>query len=134
MQFPNTRGNYCYISLNSNTIRVFQVSDSSIFFNASVLRQYSGPTHISYNDNTLYSYVAPTYGGKWWTDVVMEKSDDNSDCLVKFMHPEGPSPFFHWPQTDDICWVEMQSILKVIQPSTTGTGRQYILHEKIQRA
>jgi hypothetical protein len=60
----------------------------------------------------------------------MEKGDDSSDCLVKFMHPEGPSPSFHWVQKD-ICLVEMESVLKVIQPLTTGTGCQYILHEKI---
>jgi hypothetical protein len=53
----------------------------------------------------------------------MGKSDDCSDSLVKFMHPEGPSPSFHWPQKDDICWVEMESILKVIQALAAGTGR-----------
>jgi hypothetical protein len=39
----------------------------------------------------------------------MEKSEDNSDCPVKFMHPEGPSSSLHWPQMDDICWVKMDS-------------------------
>jgi hypothetical protein len=82
---------------------------------------------------TLFSYIAYTYGGKWWTRVVMEQSNYNSNYLLKFMHPGGPSPSFHWPQKDDICCIEMESILKVIQPSTTGTGCQYILHEMIQK-
>jgi hypothetical protein len=29
------------------------------------------------------------------------KNNDNSDCLVKFMSPVGPSTSFHWPQKDD---------------------------------
>jgi hypothetical protein len=50
------------------------------------------------------------------------------------MQPEGPSPSFHWCQTDDICWVEMENILEVIHPLTTGTGHQYALYEKIQNS
>jgi hypothetical protein len=88
-----------------------------------ILRQYSGPTHIAYNDNALYSYVAFTYGGKWWISVVMEKCDDNSDSLVKFMHPEGPSPSVHWPQKDDIYLVEMESILKVMMTISGATAQ-----------
>jgi hypothetical protein len=36
------------------------------------------------------------------------------------MHREGSSPSFHWPQMDDICWVEIKSILKVRQAPATG--------------
>jgi hypothetical protein len=73
MQISNTRENHCYTPLNSNTMRVFQIPGSSIFFDTCVLRQYSGPIHTTYNDNALYSYVACTYGGKWWICVVMRK-------------------------------------------------------------
>jgi hypothetical protein len=45
----------------------------------------------------------------------MGESNDSSDCLVRFMYPEGPSPSFHWSQKDDICWVKMESILKIIK-------------------
>jgi hypothetical protein len=64
----------------------------------------------------------------------MEKSDDICDCLVKFMHPEGQSQSFHWPQKDNIFWVEMESILKAIQPLTTGAGHHNILHENTQKS
>jgi hypothetical protein len=46
---------------------------------------------------------------------MMEKTDDNIDCLMTCMHPEGSLPSFHWPQKDDICWVEIERILRVIQ-------------------
>jgi hypothetical protein len=51
------------------------------------------------------------------------------------MHPKGQSPFFHWPQKNNICWVEMESVLKVTEPPTTGTGHQYILQrtEKVTK-
>jgi hypothetical protein len=64
----------------------------------------------------------------------MGKSYDNRDTLIQFMHPDGPSPSFHWPHKDDICQVEMESILKAIQPLVTGTGCQHILHEKIKKS
>jgi hypothetical protein len=57
MQIPNTRGNHCYIPLSSNTVRLFQVSGSSIFLYAHVSRQYSGPTHIEYSDIALHCYI-----------------------------------------------------------------------------
>jgi hypothetical protein len=61
----------------------------------------------------------------------MEESDNNSDCLVTFMQTEGPAPSFHWLLKNDICWVEMDSILKIIQPLIAGIGCRLILHEKI---
>jgi hypothetical protein len=43
------------------------------------------------------------------------------------MCPGGPPPSFHWLQWG---WVEMEGILKVIQPPTARTGCEYI-HENI---
>jgi hypothetical protein len=100
MQIPNTRENYCNTELNCITMRVIWVSASC------VLRLYSGPTHIAYYDITLYSYLACTSGRKLWNSVVMKEIDHNSNCLVKFMHTEGPSPVFYWSQNNDICWVK----------------------------
>jgi hypothetical protein len=63
MQIPITRENHCYLPLYCSTMRVYQVSGSGIIFDACVLRQYSGPTHIAYSDMGLYNYVACMYGG-----------------------------------------------------------------------
>jgi hypothetical protein len=94
-QIPNTGENHYYIPLNSNTMRVFRVSGSSIFFDSCVSRQFTLCTHIAYIDIALHNYVACTDGGKWWFGVVTEKSDNHNDCLVKFIHPEGQSLSFH---------------------------------------
>jgi hypothetical protein len=112
MQIPNSTESHGYIPLNSNTMRVLSFWFKYILWHICV-KQYSRTTHIVYNDIPLYSYVACTYGGKWWISVGMEKSGDNSDCLVKFMHPEGPSPSIYWPQKDGICWDEMESTMQV---------------------
>jgi hypothetical protein len=50
----------------------------------------------------------------------MGKSDDNCDTLIQFMHPDGPSPSFHWPQKDDICQVGNG---KHIESNTTTGNR-----------
>jgi hypothetical protein len=73
MQIPNTTEKHCYIPLSSNTVTVFHVSGSSIFFNAYVLRQYPVSIHTAYNDIVLYICFACIYGRKWWCGVVMEK-------------------------------------------------------------
>jgi hypothetical protein len=38
---------------------------------------------------------------------------------------EGPSSFFHRPNKDDICWVEMENVV---------IGNQYILYKEIQNS
>jgi hypothetical protein len=44
---PTTKEYHCYIPLNSNIVRILRVSGSSIFSDACILRQYSGPTHTA---------------------------------------------------------------------------------------
>lgn len=56
--------------------------------------------------------------------------DGSSDCFVKDIYPKGLLP--HCLQNDSFCLVEMESVLKVIEPPATGMGHQYILHEKTQ--
>ena len=47
------------------------------------------------------------------------------------MHPHGPTELFHWPSTQDCCWVPEQHILTTIAaPDTSTTGRKYTLPAK----
>ncbi len=70
------------------------------------------------------------YEQKWWTGIATEIDADESDVQVKFMHPNGPVKSFHWPQTDDICWVPLTHILLKIKVPVTISGRQYTLDAK----
>lgn len=53
MQIPKAKGNHCYLPLNCNTARAFQVSNSNTFIHTLVSWGYSGPTHIVYSDTVL---------------------------------------------------------------------------------
>jgi hypothetical protein len=58
MQITNTKENHFHLSLNCFKMPVFQVPGSGIFFDAFVLRQYSGRIHIAYSDIALCICVA----------------------------------------------------------------------------
>jgi len=77
-------------------------------------------------------YVGCLYDNKWWVGLIREKSDEEGDLLIVFMHPHGPARSFHWPAREDICWVPLQDILSIIQAPTTPNGRNYFLDEKDQ--
>jgi hypothetical protein len=65
---------------------------------------------------------------------VIKKKEITITVAMKFMNPEDPPQFFNWLQKEDICWVEMESILKTAQPLTTETNDKiYVhLHENIK--
>jgi hypothetical protein len=79
--------------------------ENQSFFDVHALGQCSGPTCIAYSDIAVCSCIVCSYGGEWWIGVVMGEGKDSSDCLASF----------HWSQKDDICWVKVESILKVIK-------------------
>ena len=74
---------------------------------------------------TAFNHVSCLYEGKWWIGVVTEVNHEEDDVSVKFMHPHGPARSFHWPNTDDICWVPKAHIVCKIDIPETISGRQY---------
>lgn len=60
------------------------------------------------------------------------KDEEACDIQVKFIHPFGTAPSFYWSyQNEDICFVPVQHILSIVEPSTTRrSGRVYYFHEK----
>jgi len=60
-----------------------------------------------------------------------EVDNSNSDVLVKFMHPNGPSRSYFWPGKHDICWAPKQYVLCTIDVPTLAIARgQYHLPEE----
>lgn len=56
----------------------------------------------------------------------MSKHEEEGDIKVKFMHPFGPAPSFHWPSREDICYVPLNNVIaKISTPATKGSGRVY---------
>ena len=76
------------------------------------------------------SYVACIYDAKWWVGLVEEVDKCNNEILVNFMHPFGPSKTFIWPQREDKCYVNLSSILKILDSPATATGQTYFFSVK----
>jgi len=71
-------------------------------------------------------YVAAKYDDNWWIGLVKKRDTLQNDISVEFMHPHGPSQSFHWPTSEDSCWVSLNCILLKLQVPTEN-GRQYQL-------
>jgi hypothetical protein len=98
---PNIRENHSYIPLNSNTIRVFQVSGSCTLRDTSVLRQYSEPTYVAHTSpctSTLPAHMVESCGSVFsWIKVMTVVTALSNEYILKDHQPS-----FHWPQKDDI--------------------------------
>ena len=64
-------------------------------------------------------YVACIYDDKWWIGLIRDVSEEEGDVLISFMHPHCPGASFHWPGREDICYVPLQCILRIVITPTT---------------
>ena len=78
-------------------------------------------------------YVAAVYDNKWWLGMILQVDNEHDDYKIRFLHPAGPSPTFHWPQFDDECYIVRDHILLSIAPlNASSYGRQYTLPGKTE--
>ena len=71
-------------------------------------------------------FISAAYDTNWYTGIVTEVDKDTEDALFNFMHPKGPSQFFHWPSKQDSCWIPFQHILCIIDvPCLENNRGQY---------
>ena len=59
---------------------------------------------------------------KWNDGINAEVSAEENDVLVKFMHPNDPSVYLHWPVIYVKCWVSVNHILQLLLISTVNTS------------
>ena len=78
--------------------------------------------NVTINNIKIILYVACINDAKWWVGLVEKVDKCNNDILVNFMHPYGPSKTFIWPQQDDKCYVNLFSILKILDSAAMFTG------------
>ncbi|KAG8180983.1 hypothetical protein JTE90_024731 [Oedothorax gibbosus] len=124
-----TRSFHNFQPISMTTISCKRIStDESIALTFSFT---DGPYTIA-EQLKINSYVCCNYDSKWYIGVVKMIEAAEGDALVQFMHPNGPSRSFHWPNHDDECWIPFPHILQVIDMPSTETGRQYRLTEKCQ--
>ena len=70
------------------------------------------------------------YEKEWWVACVLQLDEDESAVKVNFLHPQGPSRSFRFP---DILTVPIESILIKIDPKCTRRGT-YTLSRKESRS
>ena len=56
-------------------------------------------------------FYACKYDNEWYFGIVNYVCYENDDVNVKFMHPNGPSTQFFWPNRDDTCWIPLHDII-----------------------
>ena len=77
----------------------------------------------------IQHYVVVKYDGLWWIGLVIAVKSISMEAKIKFMSPHSPRRNFFWPQRNDIFWVSIESIFKVLSPlsSTSQSGWTYKL-------
>ena len=128
---PGTRSHHCFIPTPDHKLRIFRVSGDDTPFLAHVIQggrlgEELAPS-VSVNDCQPGQYVACKYNNKWWDGSVLNVDSEHNDLRVSFMTPHGPAKSFGWPRRQDICWVPLANILRILKPPLTANGRQYTL-------
>lgn len=127
-----TRGFHYFEPLSSSSIGMKRVSSDSEF--AIVVALQCTPTVSLLPNVAEGKFLSIVYDHKWYIGVVQELDRTNDDLLVNFMHPNGPSRSFYWPQQEDLCWVPFQHVLCVIDvPSLATTRGQYHLSTQCKK-
>lgn len=128
---PGTREFHCFIPTGDKELNVKRISADNSSIQTTVFIQTAhaekAPS-VRFSDLDIGKYIGCTYDEKWWVGYILDKSEEENDLLVKFMHPHGPFISFHWPSREDKCWVPTQCVLCIIRVPTTSNGRQYHLH------
>lgn len=128
---PGTRENHYFRPIDKKTLMVKRVSISEKSFIAVV----AGKKHTEVMNILPEKYFAVKYEQKWWVGKILEVSDLERDAKIQFMHPCGPSTSFHWPPTDDCCWVPYDNFIKEVPvPASSSSGRTYSLQDDDQKA
>ena len=104
---PGTRSFHQFIAINNKTVGLKRCSEDISFKEHSFSKdEVFQPFTIK-----LSSYVAVVYDGTWWLGNILEIDDAEKDVKVKFLHPKGPSTYFHWPIRDDTCFITYENVL-----------------------
>ena len=123
---PGTRSFHHFVPLSHSKIATKRLSEEKTYTLEFEFDHHATQTAL---EVTVSQFVCCVYEQATWIGVVCEVDQENEDVLVKFLHPRFPSPSFHWPSRNDMCWVPNIHLLCNISVPTTVTGRQYTVDE-----
>ena len=136
-----TRSHHCFVAQkDEKKLLIKRISGNEPSFEAVVFQHptdsqtTAGTNSIQLRDCEIGKYVACAYDGNWWIGLIRETSENEGDVQISFLHPHGPAASFHWPSREDICYVPLQCILRVIVTPSTPNGRQYYLDNEDKKA
>ena len=127
-----TRDYHCFIPTADGKLLAKRISKEESGLKVNVFRRTTRPSASvgRFQDHEVGQYVACSYDDKWWVGYIKDKSDEESDFFIKFMHPHWPARHYHWPTREDTCWVPPQCIKGILHMPMTSNGRQYSLDQK----
>lgn len=126
---PGTRSFHYFEPLSEDSIATKHTSYNENFC---TIFNFSGENHsVKMSDVAIHNYIACIYDDRWYFGLVLSKHEDEGDVKVKFFHPHGPAPSFHWPPKEDICCIPVSNIISCVNsPATKASGRMYYFSEK----
>ncbi len=113
--------------LCSSSLLVKQFSSSVTF----QIKKICNIEHLIQEDQTN-GYVTVVYDEAQWLGYVIEKDTEKKTVNINFLTPKGPSPYFKYPEKQDLLDVPYCDILTKVNV-TTLTGRTYTVEESEQK-
>ena len=133
-KIPGMRSFHSIEPINKeNKVHARRYSNSESFDQFSVLKAEDKAEMISVL--APGQYIAAVYDDQWWLGMILEVDNEHDDYKVRFLHPAGPSPTFHWPQFDDECYIGIvrdHILLSIAALNASSYGRQYTLPGKTE--
>ena len=99
---PGTRSFHHFIPLSDSKIATKRLSEDEKF---DLEYEFNNTVHVTIAELEFGQYIGCIYDHLAWIGVVKEIDVENQDILVKFLHPNFPSPSFHWPAKGDTCCI-----------------------------
>ena len=111
---PGTRSHHCFIPQGDNTtIHMKRISADKNF------TKYKFSKFVDVSNYDVYQpgkYVTCVYDNSWYIGLVLEHSEENQDCNVKFMTRNDLNLRWIVDSTISQCWVPYVNIICVIDP------------------
>lgn len=107
---PGTQKLHSFVPLNKNLLQVkaFSFSNSSRIESTT-----TSEGELEFSE--MVGFLICRYDEHWWLGCVIDSDDENQTIKMKFLHPHGPSPSFHYPDVDDILNVNSKHVIQQVE-------------------
>jgi hypothetical protein len=122
-----------FVPLSYGQIKVFETSDAEEGEDRQIIIQrYTRPRFCPPKPE-CGTYVICTYNNQKWVGFVNSIDEEFQDYKIQFLHPQGISKYYYYPEVEDTCMIDAKDIKELLStPSlNAGTSRiQYIFSKR----